>query len=158
MSVVGYNPFGMNPFHAEIKKSAYRAEGKSYDVEPKTGFEGQYTSVRWMDNTKNYQYQPHGGMGWTPTTIKSANAMVDYLKSEIRTDSLGKSTKLEHGIKFQSLGPEDGGNSSSNSGGLGDDYVAPNPPVSENATPTNPLIIYGGLGVAALALFAFLRR
>ena len=88
----------------------FNADDNSFDIEPKSGSEGKYTLVRWMENLGTYQFRPHGSMGFSPTSNKTAKEMVNYLQSEVRTDGLGKSTSLEHGIKFQSLSEADKGN------------------------------------------------
>ncbi|HAI40286.1 MAG TPA: hypothetical protein DCM40_20410 [Maribacter sp.] len=140
----------------------FNADDNSFDIEPKSGSEGKYTLVRWMENLGTYQFRPHGSMGFSPTSNKTAKDMVNYLQSEIRTDGIGRSTSLEHGIKFSSLSEADkgqyseNGNGNGNGGNLGDGGPAPGTEESETDMGMVGFAIAGG--AILIAAFLFGRR
>jgi hypothetical protein len=174
--------FGKNLDNNRFYSLLKNAENKTFhssnaDVEPTDG-SGKYTKVKWQDNVSQYMYQAHDGLGWGFTKFQTSKCVIQFLKASDK-NNLNRIAKTTHGIKFQSLNPDE--DTATDDCSLGTEYVDginnPKDPskiqddsngdmgtLTDDGTggeiepEEDKTLLYGGIGVGVLALILVMRK
>ena len=110
----GHNPLNYGNIHTLLHNAETRIfKATDYDIEPDAGYSGKYTTFKW--NGSNYIPTFNDG-----STGNAGNMNATQSANWVRT-VLSKTKG--HGVKFESLSPDDegtSGNGNGNGGGNGD--------------------------------------